>query len=563
MKAIACFLLVAFALCAQKPARESQPQQPPATPPETKPEDLSAIEGQVLSLATGAPVPKADVILRGTRRTVSGPAMQLSYSTVSDAGGNFAMQDVEPGEYRLSIRRTGFVNFDYGARSPAHAGTLLSLDPGRRLKELVARLTPHGVITGRVLDGNGEPIVSGQVEAMRYSYQSGRKQLIPAGSASTNDLGEYRIYGLAPGRYCLDARPGDESYHNAPDRSAVPLVENDVRTYYPGTIDPAAAVPLEVGPGMQMRGVNLSLVKARTFRVRGRVEGRTGVNVTLLPRGQARWSYPNSEFMTGPKGSFEIDRILPGAYSLSATAWDGQKIYSARQDIDIGETNIDDLVLTLAPSVEISGRFEIEGASPPKLDSLKVYLRPREEFGIVYPSVEVRSDDGTFTISNAILEAYSLQVTGSPDGYWVKSIRMGGQEVKYRGIDLAHTPAAPLSITLAPNAAQIDGVVLNERQQPAPGAMVVLVPEQKLREQTEAYKTASSDQNGRFTLKNIDPGDYTLLAWEDVEYRAYMDPNFLKPVEDRGQAISLQEGGHQSVHLNLIPADAAAKSQRD
>ena len=561
MKAIACFLLLALALFAQKPAPQSQPQPQLAAPPETKPEDLCTIEGQVFSLATGAPVPKAEVILRGAQRPANGPAMPLSYSTVSDAGGNFIMKDLEPGKYRLSIQRTGYVSFNYGSHGPARARTLLSLDPGHRLKDLVARLTPHAIITGHVIDDNNEPVVSGQVEAMRYSYQLGRKQMIAAGSASTNDLGEYRIYGLAPGRYYLAARPGDEVYENV-DRSAVLPAENCVRTYYPGTIDPAAAAPLEVGPGMQMRGVNLSLAKARTFRVRGRVEGRSNVNVTFVPRGQRRWMYPNSEFMTGPKGIFEINRVLPGVYSLSATAWDGQKIYSALQDVDVGESNIEDLVLTLAPGVEIGGHFEVQGTAAPNLDSMNVYLRPQDEIGMMYPSAGAHSQDGTFTISNVALEAYSLQVTGSPDGYWVKSILMGDQEVKDTGIDLAHSPAAPLTVTLAPNAAQIDGVVLNERQQPAAGAMVVLVPEQKLREQSGAYKTASSDQNGRFTFKNLDPGDYTLFAWEDVEYGAYMDPNFLKPVEDRGQPVSLQEGGRESVQLNMIPADAAVKSQR-
>jgi len=307
----------------------------------------------------------------------------------------------------------------------------------------------------------------------------------------------------------------------------------------------------------------VALAKARTFHVRGRVEGHAGANVMFAPRGEAPWSYPNSQHMTGPKGTFEINHVLPGAYTLSAMAWTAQKIYSALQDVDVGESHIDGLVLTLAPGSDISGHFEVEGTAQPDLETVQVYLSPHSQNGVMSASVTQLSHDGNFTIPNVGLEPYSLQVTGAPDGYWVKSIRMGDQEVKYTGIDLGHSPAAPITITLAPNAAQIDGVILNEQQEPAAGATVVLVPEAKLRDHPEAYRTGSSDQNGRFTLKNIEPGDYTLFAWEDVEYGAYMDPAFLKPVEDRGQSISLQEGGHESVQVNMIPADAAAKSQKD
>jgi Polysaccharide lyase family 4, domain II len=95
--------------------------------------------------------------------------------------------------------------------------------------------------------------------------------------------------------------------------------------------------------------------------------------------------------------------------------------------------------------------------------------------------------------------------------------------------------------------------VLNGEQQAAPGATVVLVPEPKLRDRQDAYKTATSDQNGRFSLKNIGPGDYKLFAWEDIEPGIYMDADFLRPVEDRGHSIGIHEGSRETVHIGLIP----------
>ena len=558
MKLVTCFLLSALALLAQQP----QANQPP-TPPETKPEDLCTIEGQVTNAATGAPVRKAEINLRGTERATAG-TMPASYTAAADAGGKFTIKDIEPGKYRLSVQHSGFVNLQYGARGPNRPGTTLSLGASQRMKDLSLRLAPQAVITGRIVDDKNEPVASASVRTMRYSYQMGKRQLLPTGSAVTNDLGEYRIHSLAPGRYYLVARENTDNWEATVDASANPAPEGYVTTYYPGSVDPTTAALIEVGPGVQLRGVNITLAKARTFRVRGRVEGRHDANVSFYPRGQARWlSIDGRDHTTDQKGNFEIDDVLPGTYTLSATAWADQKTLSARQEVDVGEDNVDNIIFVLGSGSELSGRVAVESGTAPSLDSVGVLLRPQEQTGIMYGSLSGQVHDGAFTISDVASGIYHLQVMGRPDGYWVKSIRMGDQDVKTAGIDLTRGPGDPLTVILAPNAGQIDGAVMNERQQAAAGSTVVLVPEPKLREYQDAFKTTVSDQNGRFSLKNLEPGDYKLFAWEDVEYGAYMDPDFLRPWEDRGQSISVQEGSHESVQLNVIPADSAPGAQKD
>lgn len=556
MKLVSCFLLSALALLAQQP----QANQPPA-PAETKPEDLCAIEGQVTSAATGAPVRKAEISLRGTERATPG-TMPASYTAATDAGGNFSVKDVEPGKYRLSAQHSGFVNLQYGARSPNRPGTTLSLQAGQRVKDLSLRLVPQAVITGRIVDEKNEPVVSAWVRTMRYSYQMGKRQLLPTGGAVTNDLGEYRIHSLAAGRYYLVALEHQEDWEATVDASANPAPDGYVTTYYPGTADPATAALIEVAPGVQLRGLNVTLAKARTFRVRGRVEGRHDANVSFFRRGQARWLSVDGDHATDRKGNFEIDGVLPGSYTLSAMAWSDQKTLSAIQEVDVGEEDIDNIVLVLAPGFELSGHIAVESGTAPSLDAVSLFLRPQDQTRAMYGS-SGHVHDSAFTISDVASDVYHLQVTGLPDGYWVKSIHMGDQDVKVTGIDLTRGPGEPLTVTVAPNAGQIDGTVINDPQQPAAGATVVLVPEAKLREYQDAYKITVSDQNSRFSLKNLEPGDYKLFAWEDVEYGAYMDPDFLRPLEDRGQSISIQESSHESVQVNLIPADAAPAVQKD
>jgi hypothetical protein len=561
MKPLIALLLPALVLLGQQTQTHSQSNQ--TQPPlETKSDDLCTIEGQVTNSATGAPLRKAELSLRGAERTTPG-TMAGGYSATSDAGGNFTIKDIQPGKYTLSAQRTGFVSLQYGARGPLRPGTTLTLNPGQRLKDLSLRLIPQAVITGRIVDENNEPIASAWVQTLRYSYVMGKRQLMQAGGANTNDLGEYRIFGLAPGRYYLVAKESNDDWEANVDASVSPATENYVSTYYPGTRDPGAAMPIDIGPG-EMRDLNLALVKSRTFYVYGRVQGRPDAEVVLLPRGQAAWmSIDQRNHGTGPNGAFEFHGILPGAYTLTASNWSNRRNLSARQELDVGDSDIGNIVLVLSSGSEISGRVVMDSEdTAPDLGSSSVLLQPRDIPRAGFGSMASDLHDGEFTLSDVAPETYYLDIRGLPDGYWVKSIQMGDQEVRDTGLDLTNGTAGTITIKIAPNAGQIDGLVINNEQQQA-GATVVLVPEEKLRDNRNAYKRVVTDQSGRFSLKNIVPGDYKLFAWEDIEYGAYMDPDFLRPVENLGHAISIQEGSHEAVQLKVIPADSAPAARKE
>ena len=165
------------------------------------------------------------------------------------------------------------------------SGTTLSLDPGKQMQDLNFRLTPHGVITGRVLDEDGEPMAMVQLEVSRYRYNQGHKQLLRAGGGSSNDLGEYRIFGVPPGKYYLNATyRSNGMYEPTVDRSSAPPPDEDyVTTFYPGTTDPGAAATIDVLPGGQLQGLDIKLSKSRTVRVRGQVKNFLGETGRIFP----------------------------------------------------------------------------------------------------------------------------------------------------------------------------------------------------------------------------------------------------------------------------------------
>ncbi len=220
----------------------AQNQPPPANP--TRAEDLCFLEGQLTNVATGAAVKKAELTLDRVDLNRTTATVPTTYTTTSDAGGRYAMKDLEPGKYRLVVTANGYARASYGARGPNSSGTTISLEAGQHLKDVNLKLTPHGVVAGRVVDQDGDPLPNINVQAQSYRRIDGRKQLVPSGSASTNDLGEYRIFGLAPNKYYFSA--SDNHMVNfgqvVKDVSAKPAPEEGfVSTYYPGATDIAAA----------------------------------------------------------------------------------------------------------------------------------------------------------------------------------------------------------------------------------------------------------------------------------------------------------------------------------
>jgi hypothetical protein len=167
-------------------------------------------------------------------------------------------------------------------------------------------------------------------------------------------------------------------------------------------------------------------------------------------------------------------------------------------------------------------------------------------------------DDLSFKLSNVTPLAYTINVGGPPPGYYLKTIRMGDQDVTDKDLDFTLAiPAGEMVVTLSSNGGQLDGTVQNEKSEPAMGAFITLIPESSRRVLTYLYKSSMTDQNGHFTLKGIKPGEYKVFAWEKIAPGAYQDPDFLKPLESKGEAVSIKENAHETVQVKVIPAESS------
>ena len=161
-------------------------------------------------------------------------------------------------------------------------------------------------------------------------------------------------------------------------------------------------------------------------------------------------------------------------------------------------------------------------------------------------------EDGMFTLKNIQPILCQVQVSNLPEGSYVKSIRLGNQDVGEEGIDLSRGASDGLQVTISMAGAQVDGIVQSGESKPVSVATVVLVPESR---RYSLFREARTGEDGGFSFNGVTPGDYKLLAWEDIETGAYQDPEFLKKYESKAESLSLKESGRRTLQVKVIPLE--------
>jgi protocatechuate 3,4-dioxygenase beta subunit len=518
-----------------------------------------SLQGTVLDSKTGQPIKGAEVTLRGG--WISGPGAWGSgpsgapepTSAVTDSDGHFSLDGLAAGHYRVVASRNGYLGS--GARSfGGLRATTVTLSAGQQ-SEIVVRLTPSAVIAGRVTTEGDEPVPNVFVQAMKYTYSNDKRQLSDVGTSSTNDRGEYRIWGLAPGRYYIRAtHPRAQAIH--------PGGQVFVPVFYPGVTDPSRTQPIDVHPGDEVTGIDLSFVSQHAVRVSGRVlnansQPDKGAQVTLIAGGGSM-SFSVGQASADAKGAFEIRGVPPGSYTLIAEQFgnaDSDKVMRGRTSVEVGDANVNDVEVTTGPGATVSGHVRVDGKTNPDLSKMSVALDAQDDlaslgFAPDVSNIPVRPD-GTFIFQNVPEGTYRINLIPVPNGYYLKP--SGEGDAVEAGVKVGHNRSAAVELTLSAGAGRITGSVTKDDHS-FPGATVVLVPEAARRGQARFYRQVLADQNGNFTIANITPGDYKVFAWEEIERGLYLDPDFMQSYEDSGKPVHVDEGGNASVQLELISA---------
>lgn len=536
------------------------------------PTGTAKISGRVVAADTGTPIRRAQI-------NANSREAQLNRSITTDSEGRFELAALPAGRYRLFVNKAGFVALEYGQARPFEAGKPLDIMAGQVLEKIDFSLPRGSAITGRITDEFGDPITDVQVQALRYQYVNGQRQLVDAGrTAQTDDLGAYRIFGLMPGDYIVRAsmRP---NMSQGP-RAAETEQTGYPGTYYPGVADVSQAQTVTAALGQELGAIGFSLVPARLARISGTVfgsDGRplAGAMVMIRTRAGAGMSALRMNFVGNgggnqvrPDGSFQLANVPPGEYVLDVQQrpqnlrnvqdMNLSQLEFASMPITVSGGDIDNLTLVTTPGVTVSGRVAYQGQGAPQ-SSLQVTARPPSggaaPVGMLMNARALGggrvAQDGTFEL-RGLTGPQMIRVEGVPAGWTLKSITLDGSDITDAPYDFRPgNNITGLLITLTDRPSEITGSVSDGRGQPIADYVLVAFPEDaKLwGAQSRFVQTTRPNQNGTFSIKGLPPGRYLAAAVPALENGSQNDPAVLEQLRPRARGFSLAEG--QTLNLNL------------
>ena len=529
MMALLLYLALLFATAPASAAQQAQPGY--------------RISGVIIDAVTGAPVARAEVsIFLRTQET----------KTTSGGDGRFVFQGVEAGKYPIFATAQGYVREGYNQ----HGAFLTAIAVGSGLdsEHVVFRLHPQAVITGRVTDEYGEAVRHAQVMLFSTELASGRRAGLRA-RVQTDVQGEYRFAHLLPGKYYLAvqarpwyAQPG-LSYQLEPAQDSFSFGRSDrVRvskpdplldvaypiTFYPGVTDQHASAELNLTPGdkeeadIQLQAVPAVHVRLTNLPVDEKNRINMGANEKLFGSLDAALDVVSGQISPG---EYEVAGLPPGDVTFIVNQSGNQEWSSRIIKANVSGGNTLDGAGTGA-TVNVSGCV-ILPVGDASLPQGQVSLLSEDN-----QTASARlQKDGTFSFPPLQVGTYKIFVNLQSGGQYVQRISASGAKTFGRQVTIQGAGDVQLNITMGSQLGQVTGLVQVEGK-PTAGVMVLIVPESGENLEEDSRRD-QSDSDGTFTLANILPGKYVLMAIEDGWELEWMNPGVVKPYREKGQIIQI------------------------
>jgi hypothetical protein len=586
MRAVCLVLVLAAAsvTAAQNAARPGVvPPRDAAPGPRT---GTASVRGRVTD-TDGTPVRRAQV-------QVMSPATGGPRTTTTDAEGNYVVTGLPAGTYTASASKTGLVSGQFGQRRPGEPGTPVSLSDGQARTRVDIVLRRGGVIAVRVTDEFGDPIAGAQVQVQRYQYGPNGRQLVMSGMSGpgmTDDLGQVRIYGLAPGEYIVGASVRTfniASLSGADDRS-----DGYPSTYFPGTANPAEAQSVTVEAGQEAHA-QFGLIATRLVRVSGRVvdsQGRpaAGAQLSLATPSGGGFSTVGAG-QVQPDGNFTLVRVPPGDHVLRVTSRGtgaaGVFTGSAAGDVVIGtlaggavsglpnstpgadaesatvaiSTSGDDisgLNITTSRPGTISGQLVFQGTSPrPPAGQARVSIQPLDPSMAIFNAVPAGpangqvAADGTFQLRAMAGKVLFRAAAGT---WTLKAITHKGVDVTDEPFDLSGGEDVDgLRIVMTDQTTEVRSMISDDGGKPADGFALVVLPQSGEGVQAQRFtRVMRLGSGGQSDLRGLPPGRYVAMAFSTLEPNAEWNPRVRERVRADGDRFSLTDGQKLTLNLRL------------
>jgi hypothetical protein len=502
-------------------------QQPKATPSAP-----ARVDGTIVDGISNKPVSGVSVIaLQGNDR----------HTVTTDAQGKFTFA-VTYGTIRIRTTKNGYSDIRPAGHTFPTDGVLIGLAPNQQLRGVTLPVFPTGSVSGTVYDSKSKPVQYAQIQLLRYWYDdAGDRALRPISigrTVETNDHGEFHVSDIDAGAYYVLVNPPVLG-ERVPGEPFIPV-------YYPATTDSFRASTIEVKSAAETRLEDITLPSAPGAKIRLRLMNQTGE--TIQNSSWLKYLYWRHSgdatssgltvfmpllIMGGPERA-EIP-VTPGRYDIIAgwAANGGATKGLGNASLDVGrlDVNVD---VVVRKGVKVTARATSSG--------VRCDLNANG-YGASGLSAAA-SADGTMTWDNVQPARYRMGCTVLAADTYLLEIKQGDRDVIKDGLVVSNNEETNVfSVSLGTGGGIAEGTVTDTKGMKVAGSTVVLIPDEPLRESKQLYRTATTDQNGAFSIRTIAPGLYHVFAWQELEGAAYKNAGFMKTQEQPGTPVKIDRGG--------------------
>jgi hypothetical protein len=522
------------------------------------------ISGTVVNAITGAPLSGARLELAPTA------GAQWVKAALTQKDGKFSFERLGPGKFQLYAERSGFARQGFDE----HPGGFLSavvIGTGVDSEHLVFRLQPGASISGVVTDEFNEAVRGAQVMLFHRTVNDGKLGTYIAGQTQSDDRGLYKFSPLMAGTYyvVVMARPwyaqnamrmggftGGVAYrmHGAAPPEEPAQSSQDARdvafplTYFADTSDEREATAINLHTGESFRAdFNLRAVPAARIRIpvaKDKHDEQVGLVLSQKLFDELELPTQSMGEMSTP-GMRVVSGFAPGRYLVKLQR-PGNQVPERSQLMDLfGDTMLELDSITGAASASIQGLAHAEGVT---LRNAFIQFRNRATGEIQGDRI---GDDGKFNLESIPAGTYEVSVANSASVY-LANMAASNAKANGRTLEIPSGADVRMAIILAKGVGEITGTAIRDNKGLS-GVLVLLVPDDP-RNHLALFRRDQSDSDGTFSLKQVVPGRYTLLAIEDGWDLEWSDPKIIKRYAAKGEVLQVQANGKYDVKVAVQPA---------
>ena len=548
----AALLFITFAFAADSPAQTPAPRDAKSS---------GTISGRVTN-ADGHAVAGLALALMPADFT---PDRRPVARAATDADGRFRLANVPAGRYRLQLLAPAHTSPDVAGSNPFGSGRLITVAAGETVEDVNLSVARGGVITGRVTTAEGKPVIGVYVQVLKPDKRGPEASAVSPFEYETDDRGVYRVYGLSAGRYHVAVGEDRESGMIMVGAGGARYA----RTFHPGVGEASQARQVEVTPGGEATGVDITLAEGpRSFQASGRIvdaeTNRPVVDVgfghtALLGDGRGFGGMGWDGSKTNQNGEFTIKNLVPGRYAAFALNLGTETNYSDPVRFEIAEGDVSGLVIKMRRGATITGTAVVEGTNDrsvlAKLPTLRIFpnvtpVEPKPADDLFMPSFSENkiNPDGTFRVTGLKPGRVTFNVGGFPPvkGFMLLRVERGGVEAPREGLEIG--PGEQLSgvrLVMGYGTGVVRGQV-SVTGGALPEGVRLSVSSRRVGASTAGFGGTEVDSRGRFTIEGLLAGEY------ELSLRAYV-PGVLAAQGPRfptvRQTVSVLDTGEVSVTL--------------